>query len=344
MDGPPENSSFDATPGGWVAPESGAAARSGWAAPESGGEPTPKLSSARDWTIDHVETAAPEVPVPLRPMTSADVLDGAWAILKRRPGTVLGISAIIVVPVVLAVTWLSRDLTSSSLDLFNVNFGAGSNVSSQSSRQVDQFANLTRLAVLLIIETMPYMLLGGAIGRLVSAWYAGGNMTAWQACVASFKRAPALLSAWFLLLFAKVPAVAICFGYPFVAVVPVSFFCVVAPAIVIEGLGPIRGIQRSATLVSRRFWPVLGIVCLATLVEQIVRSALGLIPDLLAFFSVGRGTLSEVVSTMAQAGAHLITAPVLAGASVLVYLDLRVRTEGLDLELSATDAFAPSAA
>ncbi len=31
--------------------------------------------------------------------------------------------------------------------------------------------------------------------------------------------------------------------------------------------------------------------------------------------------------------------PVVAGITVLIYLDLRVRTEGLDLELDAIEAF-----
>ena len=41
---------------------------------------------------------------------------------------------------------------------------------------------------------------------------------------------------------------------------------------------------------------------------------------------------------------QLVMAPVLAGWAVLAYLDLRVRTEGLDLELEAMDRFdAPTA-
>ena len=40
---------------------------------------------------------------------------------------------------------------------------------------------------------------------------------------------------------------------------------------------------------------------------------------------------------------QLVTIPVVAGITVLIYLDLRVRTEGLDLELDAIEAF-PTAA
>jgi hypothetical protein len=45
--------------------------------------------------------------------------------------------------------------------------------------------------------------------------------------------------------------------------------------------------------------------------------------------------LPAVVSILTQ----LVTLPVVAGITVLIYLDLRVRTEGLDLELDALAAF-----
>ena len=40
-----------------------------------------------------------------------------------------------------------------------------------------------------------------------------------------------------------------------------------------------------------------------------------------------------------EAGAALIATTALVGVSVLLYIDLRARTEGLDLELRAVDAF-----
>lgn len=311
---------------------------SSWAAPESGADP--RASTQREqteWIADRRALEAPSVPVPLRPMTVADVLDGSWAILKLRPRTVLGISAVIVVPVVLVATWLATDLNRSSFDIIEAAFGG---TGSQATRQTDPTQGLVRATGLRIIETLPYMLLGGAIGRLVSAWYAGGSMTAWQACMAAFKKAPALLAAWALLLLIKVPAMAICFSLPFVAIVPVTFFAVTAPAIVIEGLGPIAGIKRSATLVARRFWPSLLVVLLATLVETTIQTAVTSIPLVMSIFSVGGELANDVSTTVASTLAHLITAPVLVGASVLLYLDLRIRSEGLDLELEASNVFA----
>jgi hypothetical protein len=107
-------------------------------------------------------------------------------------------------------------------------------------------------------------------------------------------------------------------------------------------VGPIDAMRRSARLVSRRFWNVLGLALLCWLVEQLFGSAIGLIPT---FFSLFMGTegvgwvLPGVVGILAE----LVTLPVVAATTVLIYLDLRVRTEGLDLELRAGEAL-PAAA
>ena len=118
-----------------------------------------------------------------------------------------------------------------------------------------------------------------------------------------------------------------------------TWFLVTAPVIGAEGLGPIDAMRRSARLVSRRFWPVLGLALLSVLVETLFEPAIGLVPD------------PAVAATSAPTGwpgssrrsigilSSLITMPVVAGITVLIYLDLRVRTEGLDLELDAVEAF-----
>jgi hypothetical protein len=46
------------------------------------------------------------------------------------------------------------------------------------------------------------------------------------------------------------------------------------------------------------------------------------------------------VNTAVAAAALLVTVPFVAGVATLLYLDLRVRTEGLDIELAAARRFA----
>jgi hypothetical protein len=105
-------------------------------------------------------------------------------------------------------------------------------------------------------------------------------------------------------------------------------FVVVAPAIVVEGLGPWRGIRRSMRLTQARYGAVLGIALLVAVADLILTVALSGIGLLFEFFDWG-----WIVSAVCSAGSSLITVPFVAGAATLLYFDLRVRSEGLDLEL-----------
>jgi hypothetical protein len=120
-----------------------------------------------------------------------------------------------------------------------------------------------------------------------------------------------------------------------------TWFLVTAPVIGAERLGPIAAMRRSARLVGRRFWPVLGLALLSGIVATLFGYALSLIPTVLSLL-VGTAGFGWLLTAAAGTLSALITMPVVAGTSVLIYLDLRVRTEGLDIELDAIDAF-PSA-
>ena len=96
--------------------------------------------------------------------------------------------------------------------------------------------------------------------------------------------------------------------------------------------------RRSARLVHRRFWPVLGAVILGVLVETLFTYAISGLPAVVSIF-IGTEGIAWVLPAIAGVLGQLITMPLVAGITVLIYLDLRVRTEGLDLELRAMDAF-----
>lgn len=348
MDGPTDSNASPPPPPAFAPPEAidaeaavgagspggGREGDRGWATPEAGSTAATSARRRAEWEGARVDGGPPAPPVPLKPMTTSDILDGAWAILKASPRTVFAIAAVLVVPVSVIVAWANRDVTQSTdfTALFT------DPLTANASTGADAGSLILRSAITATVQTLPYMFLGGAIGRLVVAWYAGTTMSARQAIGAAFGRFGSLLAAWAMLLLVKAPAVAVCAGLPFVAIVPVTFFVVTGPAIVVENLGPWAGIRRSATLVARRFWPALLVVLLATVVEFMVELVITLIPGVVTAFTPE--VVGDILEPAATGAAHLLTAPVLAGAAVLLYLDLRVRTEGLDLELESTDAFA----
>ncbi|VEG29927.1 glycerophosphoryl diester phosphodiesterase membrane domain-containing protein [Actinomyces howellii] len=108
-------------------------------------------------------------------------------------------------------------------------------------------------------------------------------------------------------------------------------------ALILENIGVWEGIQRSWTLTRRHFWRVLGILLLANLITTalvgVASSAVGglgsivlvAVPNGMALYMA----LSNFLTSLLQAAVLPFTAAVTA----LTYIDLRMRDEGLDVEL-----------
>jgi hypothetical protein len=110
-------------------------------------------------------------------------------------------------------------------------------------------------------------------------------------------------------------------------------FSLAPAAVVLERLGPVQGLRRSYRLVSGTFWRVFGILLL-TLVIIVVASFVLEIPFFIIEGLAGSGTVAAIiVSAIGGIIVGSITRPVLAGVTVLLYLDMRMRKEGLDLVL-----------
>jgi len=261
--------------------------------------------------------------MPLRPMTAADVLDGSIAIIKVAPRTILAISAAVVVPLELLTSWLQREtLSDSGLS------GALSAASSTSSPIVD--VTVTTVA-LFVLSGVVLSVVAGAIAYTISAWYADRDASAGEALRASVGRLPALVLAW--LLVHAIEAVGL-IGLLIGTIFLMPLFVVVAPAIVVERLGPWRGIRRSIKLTQTRYGAVLGIALLVAVVDLVLTVALTGIGYVFELFEWG-----WIVTAVCSAGSSLITVPFVAGAATLLYFDLRVRSEGLDLELGVAPHF-----
>jgi hypothetical protein len=187
------------------------------------------------------------------------------------------------------------------------------------------------------VLSLAYAMLGVAVGRLVASWYEGTDPAVRPVLVDTLRVAPAIVCSWALLAVPRALSI-------FVAVLPAVFvfplFLLVSPVIAIEGLGPLAAIRRSVRLVTRRYPAVVGIWLLALLLERIIDVALGLVPEVVAGFLPAE--VAEVVRPAGWAFALFVTAPTVVGLPVLLYFDLRVRSEGLDLEREAAEAFPAS--
>jgi hypothetical protein len=118
-------------------------------------------------------------------------------------------------------------------------------------------------------------------------------------------------------------------------------FGVSAPVLVLEESTIRTALRRSRRLVAGSWWRVFGILLLNTLATSLLTLVLSL-PFVLAGFGMGgAGSAFRVLALIGKALSEVVVFPFGAGVVALLYVDLRMRREGLDLTL--TRAAAPGA-
>ncbi|MEV5515804.1 glycerophosphoryl diester phosphodiesterase membrane domain-containing protein [Streptomyces flaveolus] len=303
--------------------------------------------------------------IPLRPLGVGEILDGAVSTMRTYWRTVLGISltvAIFTEIIVVLLQGLVLDNTSSdalndpdatlseladALTATTVNSGviflisligtvvATALLTTVTSRAVlgrpvttreawrdarPQVIKLFGLIVLLLLMVAGILLVAMLPGLLVTAT-AGGE--GGVALTALGFLAGALVAVWLMVRFS-----------------------LASPALMLEKQGIKKAMGRSTKLVNGSWWRVFGIQLLATVIANIVASiivipftflAATLSGDGVSGFLEGGGDLGWtflVVSGVGSVIGSMITFPITAGVTVLLYIDQRIRREALDLELA----------
>jgi hypothetical protein len=111
-----------------------------------------------------------------------------------------------------------------------------------------------------------------------------------------------------------------------------TMLSLVTPVVVLENQGPARALARSWRLVNRSFWRVFGITLLAGIIVAIAGGILQLPFSVLGAVS-GSGIGGTIIIVIGTIAAGTVTRPITAGVTVLLYVDMRMRKEGLDLAL-----------
>ena len=99
---------------------------------------------------------------------------------------------------------------------------------------------------------------------------------------------------------------------------------------------------RSRRLVGGHWWRVIGIAILLFIIQIVISIFFTLPAAVAGFGSLWRDPMSSDVSplvavldTIGSTAGQIVTGPITYCAYVLIYYDLRVRKEGLDIELTA---------
>jgi hypothetical protein len=309
--------------------------------------------------------------VPLRPLNLGEILDGAFTAIRWNPKTILTSSAAVATITAVLIALVSYFAERWALDRVHV---------SGSSTQVNTAEAVTLVAiggVSVIVVAFANLILTGLLTVTVGQGVLGVKETlasAWRATLPRIWRliAMLLLASVFLggglalavglsVLVgvtlgagAHLPAVGILLGivcglaaWVFGVIVLVRW-SVSIPVVMLEQAGPLKSLGRSWRLVRRSSWRVFGILLLT---EMIVGFANEIINVPFAIASGGFSSFTAhpqqvnvgglILTAVGQIISSTLTAPILAGVIVLLYADLRMRREGLDITLQAATSGAP---
>jgi hypothetical protein len=304
--------------------------------------------------------------VPLRPLGLGELLDGAIKIIRRYPRPTLGLSAAIalVVTLVNVAFVLSLD---TSLGGSSSPFGAGSSspfgdtTSSTDVSTTFPVGAAAAMVVGLIIKYLGGLVLTGALVAVVGKAILGQPAPAGEVWAAVRPRLLALLGLSILSgLITAAPAVvgiglaivlvlgagpiALLLGIPLgIAGVALSAYLgirlvLAAPALVLEKAGIRTALRRSGALVKDSWWRVLGILLLAGIITGTITAIISLPISIGSLVLSGGDSASSAYLIAQQVGAGLasvLVAPFSAGVYALLYVDRRMRAEGLDVALHA---------
>jgi len=275
------------------------------------------------------------IPLRLRPLEIGDLLDETFRMYRRHFLLFAAISVILAIPSAalygLALAWFSTGLQTNS-DTSGVGPALG-------------FLGAIGAAGLVSFVFLPFS--HGAIVYAASESAIGRPVTAGGVLMGVLRRYFPLLGYWVLFntLTAEI-ALLLCIA-PFILWIWVFVMWVaVVPAMFVENIGLGAAISRSRELVQGRWWRTFLILFLTYVLYFVLSIALG------GFINIAQGLLELVVSqfiasaialTSSQVIAALL-APVAQIVFVLIYFDLRVRREALDLFQMASRLSSPQAA
>jgi hypothetical protein len=292
-----------------------------------------------------MSTIGPPPPAPapsepllrLRPLGLGEVLDDIFRIYRRHFGLLCAIGLLVSVPS------LMIRLTAGSVATlaFPISvFGNLGNPQSSSTLVAPELPNLQLLGLsyLVFLALLPFSI--GAVSRAAIDIALGNPVSVRSAFAGVARRYWALLGQTLIVLVAIVPLL-LCFP---VAIWIGVRWAVGIPALLAEGIGPLKGLGRSWALTRGSWWRLFGTLLLVYLLQAVISGALGVLGLPVGFAipfipTVVRAAIVLTVSTAAGA----LTLPVVYLCIVLLYFDLRIRRENFDLDQLARQVVPPPA-
>ena len=290
----------------------------------------------------------------LRPLGVGDIVDRVFSMYRQRAVLFMTLSAVPYLALFLVIGGIILSVGSQLTPLVSFFNQFGTEPVSQNLVFTPAIAAafFALIVVGLIASLISVLFLSVQIGSLVdasAARYLGRETTVGASFRAGLRVAPKIIGTGLLLFFTLVfgwialflivavanSAIVATLGIlaGLVATVYVFASWLVAPVVAaLEPVGPIHAIRRSWWLSNGHRWRILGLQILLAVLQAVLSTLISFI-FIAAFIS--DTTVRLVLQNVINVIATVLWAPVEWGTFTILYFDLRVRKEALDLQLAA---------
>ncbi|WP_298460369.1 glycerophosphoryl diester phosphodiesterase membrane domain-containing protein [uncultured Cellulomonas sp.] len=298
--------------------------------------------------------------IPLRPLGLGEILDGAFRAIRANPRVMFGLSAVVVaiaVAIQSVIQWYVTGLLASELSQAVATLDPGGDLGFAETVAPGLAAGLTAPVISIATTVLTGLLIvsvsRSVIGQRISVGEVWSQSWRKVAVLVVFSIATTLLvlavwAAFVALLavlgvneqWAAMATLAILGGLGLVAAT--AWFLIrillVPAALVLEGTGVTTAVRRAWKLTRGSFWRLLGIYLLTSVMTAIVASIIVTPVSMVASFVLQDPLLTSfagiVVAAVVNIVAYTLTTSFMAAVLALLYVDVRMRREALDVELA----------
>jgi Membrane domain of glycerophosphoryl diester phosphodiesterase len=283
--------------------------------------------------------ASAAAPVHLRPMSLADLLDESFRVYRRQFTVLAGVALLVLIPgLVISLAsgaYRFNPLTPSYWQSLIQSMNDPQALA-QFQQRSNQVTSSPFFALTYLVGILLFPFTTGAVYRAATGAALGQADTIAGVLRATLRRYFGIFGLAILVGLTLLSGVLI-------VTIPVVVWVVVRwtvslPALFAENVEPTAALRRSWSLVKTQWWRTLGIVFVLAILTSIVSTAVTAVFSLIAAVFPGGADLRSALALAGSTLASALVAPVFAVGLTLLYLDLRVRKEGLDLEQLARQA------
>ncbi|MFD5097064.1 hypothetical protein ACFWMR_41090 [Amycolatopsis thailandensis] len=321
-----------------------------WQSP-SGATPPPPLPSyqpppQQQYANWKVGLGRPGV-IPLRPLNLTDILDGAVTAMRKYWRMVFGAAAITAV-LTAALNLVGLLLVDTTGDLEKIRDLGPAATDQELMNQMFSVlgGSLATSFITLVATLLGTTILTGFLTVLMGKAVLGKPVTFKEALKEATPRLLPLLGLTVLYTLAIMVAAIFCL---LPAIIPYTFWALASPAFILERGTVMEAFRRSVKLVSGMFWRVFGILLLAYVISSFLASIITIPFSFSAFLSIF-GNLDQmyvpstgdlILQSVGTVIAQTIVGPFTALVTVILYIDQRMRREGMDIELARAAGITP---